>query len=37
MTDSKSAYRFPRLAMIIDVVAFVTFFAVVVILAAHVS
>jgi hypothetical protein len=36
MRYSKSAYRFPRLAMIIDVVAFVAFFAVVVLLAAHV-
>lgn len=35
MTDSKSAYRFPRLAVIIDVLAFVAFFAVIGILVAH--
>jgi hypothetical protein len=36
MRYGKSTYRFPRLAMIIDIVAFVAFVAVVVMLAAHV-
>jgi hypothetical protein len=36
MRYGKSAYRFPLLAMIIDIVAFVAFFAVVVMLAVHV-